>query len=293
MRVPLFGGPTLQVPPKGSIQMNYNMGVQDSSAEHGKTTARPLPGFESPPINEVVCGVQFKHLERWKTAHFGAFWWDKARNEYPEVEDHPPLPYQADPVTGSVPGGSPPKIGEGSLLPLRRVWLVDPTGRYLMQVDPPRFLHNWRKMADTDPYPRFEEAYRRFTTAFDLYRSFVEELSLGDLSPNLYELTYINHILAEEAEFPERMGRFLNFYRWEPSGAFLAQPEGFESKIAVPLPEKAGKLTISVAHGTRKSDEKPVLVLDLTARGAATMSMDEWFGIAHETIVRGGACQAL
>jgi len=263
------------------------MGVQNSAADQGTKTATPLPHFESPPINEVVCGVQFKHLERWKTAHFGAFWCQKVREAYPKVEDQQPLIVQPDPVTGQLLDGTPPKLTEGSLLPLRRVWLVDSTGRYLIQIDPPRFLHNWRRLEDTDPYPRFADAYSRFTSSLELYTSFVKELSLGDPSPNLYELTYVNHILEEKAAFPERMDRFLNFYRWEPGGTFLAQPQAFECLLAIPLPDKAGKLSISVKHGTRTSDNKAVLVLDLTARGTATMKMDEWFQIAHETIVRG------
>lgn len=269
--------------------MNYNMGVQEPSAEQGAKTLTPLPDFGAPPINEVVCGVQFKHLEAWKTAHFGAFWWTKVREDYPNVEDHPPLNFQPDPVTGQVPEGAPPTLLEGPLLPLRRVWLVDQTANYLMQIDPPRFLHNWRKLGDNDPYPRFADAYSRFTKSLDLYRSFIDELSLGDLQPNLYELTYINHIVGEDGVFPGTMSRFVNFYRWEPNGSFLGQPDAFAGTFVLPLRDGAGKLTISLKQGLRRSDGKPVVVLDLTARGAAGINMDDWFHIAHEAIVRGFA----
>ena len=190
---------------------------------------------------------------------------------------------------GKLPERRPPKPAEGALVPLRRVWLVDPTGRYLIQLDPPRFLHNWRKREDRDPYPRFETAYSRFTESLKLYQAFAEESSLGDLNPNLYELSYINHIFEEEDVFPEQVGRFLNFYGWQPSSAFQGHPEALNIRLALPLPNKAGRLTVSVQHGTRETDGKSVLVLDLTARGATKMTMDEWFSIAHETIVRGFA----
>jgi hypothetical protein len=66
----------------------------------------------------------------------------------------------------------------------------------------------------------------------------------------------------------------------------------FECQLELPLPEQAGKLKISVKHGIRKSDKKAILVLDLTARGSGkptSLSMDEWFDIAHKTIVSGFA----
>jgi hypothetical protein len=33
-----------------------------------------LPEYENPPVNAVVCGIQFKTLEGLRIPHFGLFW---------------------------------------------------------------------------------------------------------------------------------------------------------------------------------------------------------------------------
>ena len=239
-----------------------------------------LPDFDAPPINEVVCGVQFDGLDRWQTVHFGLFW-QRVRKSYPKFEDQNPLRLLESPESGK------PTETSTSVLPLRRVWLVDETNRYVMQVDPPRLLHNWRKRGPSDPYPRFEDAYSRFTSCLDSFRSFVEDSSLGEIRPRLYELSYINHIVGDEVSPARPLESFLSFYQWKEQRAFLGEPSKFQCTLEIPLAKDAGKLSVSVKHGVRKPDGKAILVLDLTARGSAKLDMNDWFDVAHETIVRG------
>ena len=239
-----------------------------------------LPDFDAPPINEVVCGVQFDDLKGWQTVHFGLFW-QRIREQYPNFEDQNPLLLLDDRENGKRSQMSQ------DVLPLRRVWLIDATKTYVMQVDPPRFLHNWRRRSESDPYPHFEDAYSRFTSSLDFFRSFVEDSSLGEIRPRVYELSYINHMVGEEVSPPRPLESFLSFYRWKEQGRFLAEPSKFHCTLEIPLAKDAGKLTVSVKHGVRKSDGKAILVLDLTARGSAKLDMNDWFDVAHETIVRG------
>ena len=160
-----------------------------------------------------------------------------------------------------------------------------------MQVDPPMFLHNWRRIEDTDPYPRFADAYSRYIASLESFLSFVKDESLGKPKPSQYELTYINHIFTDDPRgFPEALDKFIRFYSWEPS--FLAAPAAANIALRVPLAGNRGMLAISARHGVRRSDEKEALVLELTARGLADPSdsdMSSWFELAHETIVRGFA----
>ena len=252
-----------------------------------QATAQSLPEFQNPPINEVVCGVQFEALEKWQTVHFGLFW-QRVQQEYPNFSDHQPLVVLPDPM--KPPAGVGIAV-QGDLVPLRRVWMVDQTGRYLMQVDPPRFLHNWRKVKDTDSYPRFQAAYPRFTKSLELFRSFARDSSLGETRPNQYELSYINHIFADElGKFPQAVNKFVTFYTWQ--SAFLAEPTAAAIQLTIPMPRSRGNLSVSIKHGIRGSDQREVLLLELTARGSADPSgsdMTEWFELAHETIVRGFA----
>jgi hypothetical protein len=114
------------------------------------------PHFAKPPIVEVACGIQFEGLERWRTPHYGQFW-TKIQPDYSDTEDHPPLArVRLDPAPAFEPQVWSP------LPPLRRVFFIRPPGNFLIQLQQNRLLHNWRKVADADEYPRFDVAFERF-----------------------------------------------------------------------------------------------------------------------------------
>ena len=54
-----------------------------------------------------------------------------------------------------------------------------------------------------------------------------------------------------------------------------------------PLPDKIGTLTLDVKHGTKPTDQRDVLLVELTARGKAVeeIGMETWFSTAHDAIV--------
>ncbi len=56
--------------------------------------SRPLPYYDNPPVVETVLGVQFDRLSGFKNGHLGAFWMSLGADEWPVVEDAPPLPPQ-------------------------------------------------------------------------------------------------------------------------------------------------------------------------------------------------------
>lgn len=245
-----------------------------------------LPEFENPPINELVCGTQFESIGKWQTPHFGLFW-ERVRAEYPEFQDQNPLTTLSAPTAAEV-SKLRVDIETLQMVPLRRVWLLDQSRQYLMQVDPPRFLHNWRKLKDGDTYPRFRSAYAKFTESLNVFRRFVRESSLGEPVFDQYELSYINHIVSDE-ENPTSAYEYLSCFKWDPESKLLGRPNGLQLSFRVPLGEKRGMLIISAKHGKRKSDNRHVLILELSARGSAEPTgtdMQEWYDLAHETIVR-------
>lgn len=241
--------------------------------------------FVNPPINEVVCGVQLDGLEKWQTPHFGLLW-QQVRESYPIFEDQQPLTVLSDPMAES----ETPRLGLGGpLVPLRRVWLIDAARQHMMQVDPPRFLLNWRKIKDSDSYPRFQATFAKFTESLDVLNAFINEHSLGEPRFSHYELSYINHILGHE-NFPRAAEKYLSFYTWSQRQHSLESPIALSISLRLPLPEKRGMVFISAKHGTRKSDNKQVLILELTARGTADQSggdMRDWFDLAHATLLEG------
>jgi uncharacterized protein (TIGR04255 family) len=172
------------------------------------------------------------------------------------------------------------------------VFYVSRGSDFLLQVQPSRFLCNWRKQTDTEPYPRFEVTFARFLEGWQWFLSFVKEKGLGIPAPNLYELTYVNQLFAPAEGFPQGVQHYLPVFAWKhaQSISFLPPPTGFVLALKFALPESKGALHVSAKQGIRRADEKPVVLLELTARGRARddwSDLTSWFSTAHEWIVRG------
>lgn len=248
---------------------------------------KSLPEYKKPPVIEVVCGVQFEEIKSLQSVHYGEFW-QRIKRDYPKTEDMPPLREIFESKEALAPSV---QLEAFEMPPLRRIFFVDNTDNYLLQMQPTRFLANWRKRSETDEYPRFSKAYDRFINGLNEFESFVKNL-IG-ISPvvNQFELTYINHMLEKDIPYPIGMKYYLSFLalNMERAEAFLPVPRSFQSRLQFALPNSSGVLHITVSHG-RRNDGQKVMVLDLTARGPAKngiIGMEEWFKLAHEWIVRG------
>lgn len=252
------------------------------------TQRNDLPSYRRPPVIEVVCGVQFEQLPSFSSVHFGKLW-RHVEAEYPRTEDREPVAEifergpDAEVKDEVVTLGAPP---------LRRVFYITEDGNYLLQVQPSRFLANWRKRHEHDQYPRFTAAYARFASGWETFLAFLGQEKLGSPRVNQYELTYINHIFEATEAFPEGMQEHLRFLSWRNTRSlgFLPAPRVANLRVQFPLANGKGVLHATVTHGLRASDKKGVMVLDLTARGPARSDwsdMKGWFDLAHEWIVRG------
>lgn len=234
----------------------------------------------------MVCGVQFTPIQGWLTSHYGLFW-NRIKAEYPSSEDQLPLPRL------KLEEFETPNEFNLTLLPaLRRVFYCTEPANYLIQLLPNRFLHNWRKLQESDDYPRFPDAYSRFTEWWSAFRSFLADVGLPDPTLQLFELTYVNMIGAPGADFPRNVSRFMNFYKELPQTASGADPRGLELTLSWPLEAKADRLTMKLRHGVRatepREDAEPVMIVEFTALGTAEKGgtdMDQWFKTAHDAIV--------
>lgn len=252
----------------------------------GDATTPKSPDFTNPPLTEVVCGLQFAPVQGWLTSHYGLLW-NRIKAEYPISEDQPPLPR-----VKLEDFDAPPEFGVVILPPLRRVFYCTEPANYLVQVQPNRFLHNWRKLQETDAYPRFPDAYSRFSEQWSGFRSFLKDSGLTPPAVQLFELTYVNMIGGPGAIFPRDAWRFMNFYRALPQTASGADPRALELTIGWPLGEKPGRLTMKLQHGVRatepREEAEPVMIVEFTALGMADKTgdnMEQWFKAAHDAIV--------
>lgn len=261
-------------------------------------TSKPseFPDFENPPVIEVVCGVQFDEAASYHATTFGNFW-QRVRHDYPTVEDKPPLASVFE-RSKLVPQALKAEITEGPIFP--RVFLVHRNPNWLIQLQRDRFLHNWRKIEENDPYPRYPTVFAQFRHAWEQFEEFWVESEMGELNINQLEVTYINHIPFGEgwADLSE-IGRVFRDLQWQGDLRFLPKPESLGWHMSFLLPEGFGRLHVSVKQGVRQRDNNQVLLCELTARGmphaSDSRALAAWFGMGREWIVRGfkdltGAC---
>ena len=245
-----------------------------------------LPSYRRPPVVEVVCGVQFEELTSFSSIHYGKFG-SRIAAEYPRTEDQQPLAEVFEHAQAAKE-----EVVTFALPPLRRVFYISDDQNYLLQVQPTRFLANWRRRVEEDQYPRFPTAYERFLRGWHQFNDFIRTEGIGVPKVNQYELSYINHILESNVPFPEGIQEHLGFFTWKGAQVlkFLPTPRAANFRIQFALPDGKGTLHVTVNHGKRATDGKGVVLMDLTARGpgkANASDMDAWLKLAHEWIVRG------
>jgi uncharacterized protein (TIGR04255 family) len=250
---------------------------------------KALPDYDKPPVNEVVCGIQFQPLKAMTMPYLGVLW-QKFRLDYPKCREVAPLVpaierFDEQPAEDLNPFGD--------TFPSPRIWFETADGNGLIQVQRDRFLHNWKKERVDDEYPHFKHVITRFQECLMTFEQFLQENKLEEILPTQYELTYTNHI---DVGFGWRdlseIGSVFPDFNWRASEQrFLPVAEAINWQTIFTLPERAGRLRVSMRSAKRRSDGRPTILLELTARGITSESsraaMWSWFDLAHKWIVCG------
>jgi uncharacterized protein (TIGR04255 family) len=246
----------------------YWRGKTLDGADAVKNRPDGLPDFETPPLTEVVLGVQFEPLKL-TAPHIGVFW-TKVRDRFPVVRQVPAL----EPVTeifgvkAVMPQASFRLMNEPET---PRCWLIDRSGSQLIQVQPDRLIHNWRKVEGEGVYPRYESIRAAFAEELQSFEEFVTAEQLGGLKPTQCEVTYINHV--KKADVWEDFGQAHRVFRvWAPSPqelALLPEDVRFSTRFVIrdDAGKPAGRLHVEVQPGYQRTDEAEVFAFTLTARG--------------------------
>jgi len=165
----------------------------------------------------------------------------------------------------------------------------------LIQLQPDRFLFNWRFRESQETYPRYPEIAKSFHDYLELFEKFIGEANIGLIEPTIAELTYIN-ILEEKtsdvAATTELTDRIFRDFQWGTDNErFLPKPSTLNWVATFALPENRGVLKATLARGTRAKDKQPIVQFDLAASGQVNgqprAEIDAWYALAHEWIVKG------
>jgi uncharacterized protein (TIGR04255 family) len=257
--------------------------------------ANRLPEFDTPPVVEVVIGVQFEKLDSLRTPQLG-YVWNAFRDRFPKVEEQPPL----EPVLeqfGPRTAGAPRVRLELSMVPPRpRLWFLNELAGELVQVQQDRFIRNWRKQEDSDEYPRYRNLRRLFQEDFELFCRTVEAEQWGTVEPNQCEVTYVNIIPAGEGWHDHgELERVITLFSAHYSDDGLGKPEEATVNLQYVLKddkdEPVGRLHIDANPVQKVSDNQPAIRLTVTARGkplgVGIEGAMQFLDRGHEAIVRG------
>lgn len=246
-----------------------------------------LPEYENPPLVEVVFGIQFEEIQKLLLPYIGSFWEKIGKVEFPECQEMPPLPQTIE-YEHPTPQQPTQKFKLFNKPPLPRIFFINKKQDELIQLQRDRFLRNWRKLDEGTEYPRYKDLFPRFKKGWEAFIDFVNNLNIGPVKVNQYELTYVNHITKGEAwsklkdienVFPDML--------FTADNQFLPVPEEMTWNKVYRLPKGTSRLHVSMRQALNKETQEPILVLNLTSRGFMENGLDDWFNTAHEWIVRG------
>ena len=223
-----------------------------------------LPSFKSPPVIETILGVQFAPISKLTGAHVGWFWKTFLDSAWTIVREVPFLPDQFERFEPES-AWRLPSLQWTESIP-NRLQIVHEDDDRVIQIQTTRLLCNWRKRAEA--YPRFQRINPEFQNILSVFRAFLKNANLGDIVPNQWEVTYVNHIPQGDLwhstnDWPKILpGLF--------SSPYLPAQIRFESLSGdwhFELMPRMGRLHISCKHGRVENGKGELMVLELTARG--------------------------
>jgi len=253
--------------------------------------AAPTPKFRHPPVIETVLAVQFAPIQRFTAPYFGVFW-NRIRAEYPRQETQRPLGQQMEHF-GGPPGMPTVRITTVPPEPDARCWFINDSGTQLIQVQRDRFIRNWRRTSVEQAYPSYDVLKPRFAEDWDGFCEFLASEKLGQPDANQCEVTYVNHIPQGEGWTTVGETQHVLSLLASPSREFLPEPEILTLNSRYVMPDKKGRLHVTLQPAVQRPDGLLVLQLTLTARGRPSSARREdilsWLDMGHEWVVRGFA----
>jgi len=231
--------------------------------------------FAKPPVVEVVLGVQFDRANA-SIVDLGGFA-TTLREQYPDVIDVHSIPRTIEPPEGGF--GGPVRVE----LMNARVQMYAPGRQHFLQLQTDRLHANWQRTSDADTYPRFDGVWERFNAGWTKWKAYC---GTSPPLPVQYEITYVNHVQAGDLWSLDKSISVV--CPWLRAPAFGSMPE-VEAAFHYWVPECRGRLHVITRTARKLPEMRPVLVLELTLRGANVKAgsdedMKAWMDVAHEKI---------
>ena len=195
---------------------------------------------------------------------------ERVPQPYPKTSEKPPLGSVFE--TFGAAATPLPQFSFAALMTplLPRFWFEPEDGVHLLQIQPDRLMHNWRKVND-DIYPRYEPIRARFFDEVQIVAAFLDREGLDSIKPNQCEVTYVNTIVLPDGTNPHaHLERITPLWREWQNDADLAPIENASLTVKyvmrsdeIPL----GRVYIEFKPVVAATDASPAINLQITARG--------------------------
>ncbi len=251
---------------------------------------RDLPDFGNPPLNEVVMSVEFVSERPLRVIDIGGYS-EKIKDNFPGYEEKPPVGPLDRGDKDFLQTTEPQIRFMSGLPPFARCWFLSEKGNKLIQVQQDRFVHNWRKTQEQEPYPRYENVRDEFFSLWHGFSDFLNERKLGKPLIKAAELTYVNLIekgscWSEIKDVPKLFTFCNNQEVWK----FLPDPEMFTCDLRFRIPENKARLTANLVPVLQTANGNLAFRFTLSVQGSVNEEgIIDWFRIAREWIVKGFA----
>lgn len=170
-----------------------------------QSTGASLPdpvSFDSPPVTEVILGVEFSGPVISEAGMLADFW-TQIREEFPEVQKRPKFSPMAETFD------LPPQQGQRQIEFLlgegegpQRYAFRNETQNLTVQVQENRFAFSWDQASSTEQYPRYRMVRERFQEIYSTFTAAADAQLLGKHVPVWCATTYTNDIEHPESTDP-------------------------------------------------------------------------------------------
>jgi uncharacterized protein (TIGR04255 family) len=224
-----------------------------------------LPNYDRPPVVEMVLGVQFNPLDLLTSAHLGAYW-KALGSDWSNTSDATPIESQIELFSET---GTWRQVGMQLRLkqPGIRLRIKNRAGDRMLQLQNGRMHFNW--LGESGKlYPHFDTVFAEFWNQYDRFRCFLAGESLGEFSPNQWEITYVNHIPRGTVWNTPADWSFFQLLNNTPDVSSMVRFESFAGEWHFEIPERRGRIHIKWTHGSKdKTGSQELIALALTSRG--------------------------
>ncbi len=222
--------------------------------------------WKRPPVIEVVLGVQFAPLPNFHNGHLGWFWRLLQKN-YPHASDSAPIDVVLEGF-GNEPEFGFPSIGFAPIRGDARLRMISGgDSSRMVQLQNGWLVVNWMKR-EGQGYPGYAGVLREFESVFSEFEKFARAEELGDVTPNLWEVTYIDHIprgtvWQNFSDLPKVLPGLLG-----NCGSPHGHVDALSARWSFRLQPRPGRLNVSIQTARSLADPPTdMLVMTSTARG--------------------------